>query len=273
MAGRLTPRRSFRPARGERPPRRLPPEQRRVGCRPRNQREWRFLGEIGFCRMLERHVFVVFDLGRDRDDAAGNRRYLRLIGQGDTSLGLCSGCPCTTPGRRSARRIQTLSDGFWTCTRSRKDQSELAVTTLLRPWVCGKSSHRPSTAARGPDKLQGFPLPFRFVVSLRVHRCTPLLLPTAVNIKSSRRRDSDRSPRRRQGGDALTFDSVLLVSGRRGRQDRQAGSRRGSVAAEILKQEMGDKIYIQKMRRRNNFRRRTGHRQMYTRVRIGAITA
>ena len=46
-----------------------------------------------------------------------------------------------------------------------------------------------------------------------------------------------------------------------------------SVAAEVLSQEMGDKIYIQKMRRRKNFRRRTGHRQMYTRVRIGAITA
>jgi large subunit ribosomal protein L21 len=46
-----------------------------------------------------------------------------------------------------------------------------------------------------------------------------------------------------------------------------------SVAAEVLDQEMGDKIYIQKMRRRKNFRRRTGHRQKYTRVRIGAITA
>jgi large subunit ribosomal protein L21 len=45
-----------------------------------------------------------------------------------------------------------------------------------------------------------------------------------------------------------------------------------TVAAEVLAQEMGDKIYIQKMRRRKNFRRRTGHRQMYTRVRIGNIT-
>jgi large subunit ribosomal protein L21 len=34
---------------------------------------------------------------------------------------------------------------------------------------------------------------------------------------------------------------------------------------------MGDKIYVQKIRRRKNYRRRTGHRQMYTRVRIDAI--
>jgi large subunit ribosomal protein L21 len=43
------------------------------------------------------------------------------------------------------------------------------------------------------------------------------------------------------------------------------------VTAEVLGQEMGDKVYIQKIRRRKNFRRRTGHRQMYTRVRIDSI--
>jgi len=74
-------------------------------------------------------------------------------------------------------------------------------------------------------------------------------------------------------GDALTFDSVLLISGEGGVKIGKPVVVGASVAAEILKQEMGDKIYIQKMRRRKNFRRRTGHRQMYTRVRIGAITA
>jgi len=73
-------------------------------------------------------------------------------------------------------------------------------------------------------------------------------------------------------GDAVTFDNILLLSGEGGvkvGKPRVAGA---SVAAEVLKQEMGDKIYIQKMRRRKNFRKRTGHRQMYTRVRIGDIT-
>ena len=76
-----------------------------------------------------------------------------------------------------------------------------------------------------------------------------------------------------QAGDAITFDQVLLVSGEAGVKLGQPTVAGASVAAEVLKLEMGDKIYIQKMRRRKNFRRRTGHRQQYTRVRIGAITA
>jgi large subunit ribosomal protein L21 len=74
-------------------------------------------------------------------------------------------------------------------------------------------------------------------------------------------------------GDAITFDNVLLISGEgivKVGKPKLAGA---SVAAEILKQEMGEKIYIQKMRRRKKMRRRFGHRQMFTRVRIGNITA
>lgn len=73
-------------------------------------------------------------------------------------------------------------------------------------------------------------------------------------------------------GDTVTFDRILLVSGGEGGvklgQPVVAGA---SVTAEVLGLEMGDKVYIQKMRRRKNFRRRTGHRQMYTRVRINQI--
>jgi large subunit ribosomal protein L21 len=73
-------------------------------------------------------------------------------------------------------------------------------------------------------------------------------------------------------GDAVTFDNVLLVSGEGGVKVGKPKVAGASVAAEVLKQEMGAKIYIQKMRRRKNFRKRTGHRQMYTRVKIGAIS-
>jgi large subunit ribosomal protein L21 len=74
-------------------------------------------------------------------------------------------------------------------------------------------------------------------------------------------------------GDTLTFDRVLLVSGGEGGVKVGLPTVAGaSVSAEVLGQEMGDKVYIQKLRRRKNFRRRTGHRQMYTRVRIGTIT-
>ena len=75
-----------------------------------------------------------------------------------------------------------------------------------------------------------------------------------------------------QQGDKIKIDRVLLVSGEAGVKVGKPLVAGASVAAEVLGQEMGDKIYIQKMRRRKNFRRRTGHRQMYTRVRIGAIT-
>jgi large subunit ribosomal protein L21 len=72
-------------------------------------------------------------------------------------------------------------------------------------------------------------------------------------------------------GDQVVFDRVLLVSGGGSVTVGQPTVAGASVTAEVLGQEMGDKVYIQKMRRRKNYRRRTGHRQMYTRVRIEAI--
>ena len=72
-------------------------------------------------------------------------------------------------------------------------------------------------------------------------------------------------------GEKVTFDQVLLVSDGGSVKVGQPTVAGASVTAEVLGQEMGDKIYIQKIRRRKNFRRRTGHRQMYTRVRIDSI--
>lgn len=73
-------------------------------------------------------------------------------------------------------------------------------------------------------------------------------------------------------GDKLTLDRVLLVSGPAGVSVGKPLVAGASVAVEVIAQEAGEKIYIQKMRRRKNFRRRTGHRQKYTRVRVGEIT-
>jgi large subunit ribosomal protein L21 len=75
-----------------------------------------------------------------------------------------------------------------------------------------------------------------------------------------------------QIGDTVTFDQVLLVSGEAGVKVGKPTLAGASVVAEVLGDEQGEKIYIQKMRRRKNFRKRTGHRQSYTRVRIGAIS-
>jgi large subunit ribosomal protein L21 len=74
-------------------------------------------------------------------------------------------------------------------------------------------------------------------------------------------------------GDKVTFDRVLLVSDGGSVKVGQPTVAGASVTAQVLGQEMGDKVYIQKIRRRKNYRRRTGHRQMFTRVRIDAITS
>jgi large subunit ribosomal protein L21 len=74
-------------------------------------------------------------------------------------------------------------------------------------------------------------------------------------------------------GDSLTLDRVLLVSSENGVKVGKPTVAGATVSAEVLGQELGEKIYVQKMRRRKNYRRKTGHRQMYTRVRIGAIHA
>jgi len=74
-------------------------------------------------------------------------------------------------------------------------------------------------------------------------------------------------------GDKVTFDRVLLVSDGGTVKVGQPTIAGASVTAEVLGQAMGDKIYIQKMRRRKNYRRRTGHRQMYTLVRIDVIAS
>ena len=70
-------------------------------------------------------------------------------------------------------------------------------------------------------------------------------------------------------GDEITFDQVLAVSGDDGVQVGQPvveGAE--TVTAEVLAEVKGEKIYVQKFRRRKDSKRRTGHRQRYTRIRV-----
>lgn len=43
------------------------------------------------------------------------------------------------------------------------------------------------------------------------------------------------------------------------------------VVADVIEPVLGPKVYIQKFRRRKNYRRRKGHRQLYLRVKIREI--
>jgi large subunit ribosomal protein L21 len=74
-------------------------------------------------------------------------------------------------------------------------------------------------------------------------------------------------------GNELTFDRVLAVSDEEGLKLGKPIVDGASVTAEVLGPVKGDKIFVQKLRRRKNSRRRTGHRQIYTRVRISKISA
>jgi large subunit ribosomal protein L21 len=73
-------------------------------------------------------------------------------------------------------------------------------------------------------------------------------------------------------GDKVTFRDVLFVAGDTAKigQPLVAGA---SVAAEITAQDRGKKIVIFKFRRRKNYRRKAGHRQPYTELKITGITA
>ena len=75
-----------------------------------------------------------------------------------------------------------------------------------------------------------------------------------------------------KAGEKLTFDRVLAIGGD---GDAKLGLplvKGASVTAEIVGPAQGEKHIIQKMRRRKNFRKKTGFRAMFTRVKIGKIS-
>lgn len=72
-------------------------------------------------------------------------------------------------------------------------------------------------------------------------------------------------------GDELTFDRVLAYRDNEGFRVGQPTLPNATVKAEVLGPARGPKITVQKIRRRKTYRRKTGHRQLYTRVRIGKI--
>ncbi len=74
-------------------------------------------------------------------------------------------------------------------------------------------------------------------------------------------------------GDKLTLDRVLAVGTG---DDLKLGTPTvdgASIAVEIVGTTQGPKIDVVKLRRRKNSRRHTGHRAMYTRVKVEKITS
>jgi len=72
-------------------------------------------------------------------------------------------------------------------------------------------------------------------------------------------------------GDTYTFDRVLACGNGSDVRIGDPSVASASVTAEVLGTFQGPKLVVQKMRRRKNSRRRTGHRQLHTLVRVSKI--
>lgn len=75
-----------------------------------------------------------------------------------------------------------------------------------------------------------------------------------------------------EAGDKIEFDQVLMVAG----DDVKVGSpvvEGAKVSAEVLDQKKNKKIVIFKFKAKKNYRKKKGHRQPYTLVKIEKIDA
>ena len=78
--------------------------------------------------------------------------------------------------------------------------------------------------------------------------------------------------REAESGSEITFEQVLAVGD--GEETFKLGQPTlsgATVTAKVIGESKGEKIYVQKFRRRKNSKRRTGHRQKYIRVQISKI--
>ena len=69
----------------------------------------------------------------------------------------------------------------------------------------------------------------------------------------------------------ITFDRVLLVAGEGSPKIGIPTVAKATVTADVVGEEKGDKIDIQKYKRRKGYHKKIGHRQRYLRVRITGI--
>ena len=83
--------------------------------------------------------------------------------------------------------------------------------------------------------------------------------------------DVDRLPQ--ETGEEITFDDVLLVSDGDDVTVGQPNVEGASVTATVEEQFRGEKLIVYKYRQRTTYRRKRGHRQYHTRLRINSVNA
>lgn len=74
-------------------------------------------------------------------------------------------------------------------------------------------------------------------------------------------------------GDSVTFDEVLVAGTDDGVKLGAPTVEGASVVAEVVSHGRGRKITVFKWKRRKNYRRKKGHRQGFTEVRVSEIRA
>jgi large subunit ribosomal protein L21 len=72
-------------------------------------------------------------------------------------------------------------------------------------------------------------------------------------------------------GESVTFDEVLLGASDDGVKVGLPLVDGASVTAEVVGHGKGEKIIIFKHKRRKNYRRKQGHRQKYTEIRVNEV--
>lgn len=76
-----------------------------------------------------------------------------------------------------------------------------------------------------------------------------------------------------EAGSTITFEEVLMVGGEAGVTVGTPVVNGATVTAEVVEQTRGPKVISFKKRRRQNSKRKRGHRQLLTVVKITGITA
>ena len=74
-------------------------------------------------------------------------------------------------------------------------------------------------------------------------------------------------------GDTITLEKVLMIGGDGEPTVGTPYIEGASVAIEVLEEIKGIKIDVIKFKRRKGYRRKTGHRQRFLKVRVGDISA
>jgi large subunit ribosomal protein L21 len=76
-----------------------------------------------------------------------------------------------------------------------------------------------------------------------------------------------------EAGDSIVLENVLMLGGDKGVTVGAPMVTGASVVAELVENGRGKKIIVFKKRRRQNYRRKAGHRQWFSKLRISEILA